>query len=123
MGWDSFLAEATELDKRHREGAKCFGEGVTSISDNTKVGTLIFKDTLPMGRIHCDEERILIALYQMSSAEKGAAVHTLRILAELVSVMSKEDQEKLISYAEFVEAARQKNLGISVKHPYQYEDG
>lgn len=121
MGWDDFIAEAEELDKRHREGAKCFGEGVTSIDDNNESVTLIFKETLHRGRLSHDEERILLSLYQLTNLDKDRGIHTLRILCELVSVMSQEDQMKLISYAEFMEADRQKRLGISVQHPYQFE--
>ncbi len=119
MGWDDLLEEAKEIKERHREAARQFGDGVTMTGDNDDI--MIFKHRVSPGQESKDEERLLLAVYHLAHSQKDGHLHTLRVLSELVSVMSPEDQDKLVSYAEFMEADRQKRLGISVQHPYQCE--
>lgn len=119
MGWDDLLEDVRELNARHREAARQFSEGLTITGDKNDI--LVFKHQLYPEQGIRDEESILMAVHRLAKNKMADKMHTLRILSELVSVMSPEDQDKLVSYAEFMEADRQKHLGISVQHPYQYE--
>lgn len=119
VDYKELIADYEKIEEQMRKMADEFGEGVFSIGPEDK--TILFKDHPASKEVSHEETLLLVTLYTLNSAKKGYAIRTLRILSELISVMSPEDQDKLVSYAEFMEADRQKRLGISVQHRYQCE--
>lgn len=116
---DALMKSVKEQDAKILALSQVLGHGITLTGKNNS--ELIFKDCFTTAECFQSEKALLIHVLQLNQSKKDHALRTLRILSELVSVMSPEDQDKLVSYAEFMEADRQKRLGISVQHPYQYE--
>ena len=113
------LKSIKEHDEKVRTLSQHLGYGITLTGENNS--ELIFKDYYRSEECFQSEKNLLIDILQINQAGKGKAMRTLYILAELVSVMTPEDQDKLVSYAEFMDAQRQKRLGISVRYAYQQE--
>ena len=73
------------------------------------------------GKLESELRSALLTLYQFNNNGQDTKMRTLRILGELVSTLDAKDQEKLVSYGEFLDAQSQKKRGISMEHPYQRE--
>ena len=62
-----------------------------------------------------------MSLYQLNLSNQSTKIRTIRILSELVYALDTKAQEHLLSYAEFLDARKQNQLGVHVTHPYQCE--
>ena len=61
------------------------------------------KTPLQSQELFTDEQSVLLSVLQMTLNENTDKMRTLRILAELVQSFGADDQEKLISYAEYLD--------------------
>lgn len=118
--WLELLRQSQKTADALRSLAEQLSIGVVTVGEGEEK-SIVFKDRYRSKQMYNDEHRLLLTILQINEAQQNRNMRTLRILAELVSVMSPEDQKELLAYAEFKETMRQKQLGISVKHPYQYE--
>lgn len=116
MGWDGMLEDETERQKIIGTAMSVLGYGVSAVNDRHDI---VFRDERRSTGFTENEQPHLLTLFQLNLQGNEKAMRTLRILGELVAVMSPEDQDRLVSYAEFIEAERQKRFGITVVHPYQ----
>lgn len=82
---------------------------------------LLVKAPAHGGKLESELRSALLTLYQFNNNGQDTKMRTLRILGELVSTLDAKDQEKLVSYGEFLDAQSQKKRGISMEHPYQRE--
>lgn len=85
---------------------------------------LVFKEQIGKGTAK-QQASLLLTLYQLNAQNSQSSekkIRTARILMELVSVLSPEDQDKLISYAEYLDSDyRQRNNMPPVIHQYKTE--
>ena len=116
MDYEELLANEAERQKTISAAIDALGYGVNSVNDRHDI---VFRDERRSTGFTENEQPHLLTLFQLNLQGNEKAMRTLRILGELVAVMSPEDQDRLVSYAEFIEAERQKRFGITVVHPYQ----
>ena len=116
---DVLLKSVKEQNAKVLALSQVLPHGITLTGKNNS--EILFKDYFTTAECFQSLKKLLLCILQLNQSKKNTELRTLRILSELVFVMSSEDQDKLISYAEFIEADRQKRLGISVQHPYQYD--
>ena len=116
MGWDGMLEDEAERQKIIGAAMSLLGYGINTVNNSHDI---VFRDEQRSAGFTESERPHLLTLYQLNLQGNEKAMRTLRILGELVAVMSPEDQDRLVSYAEFIEAERQKRFGITVVHPYQ----
>lgn len=116
MDYEELLASEAERQKALDAAIDVLGYGINTINNGHDI---VFRDEQRSASFTQNERPHLLSVFQMNLQGNEKAMRTLRILGELVAVMSPEDQDRLISYAEFIEAERQKRFGITVIHPYQ----
>ncbi len=119
MDWSGLLIDASERADKMREFLPLISDGVSVEGGKQKY--VLLKAPAQGGGLESGLRAALLTLYQINQAGQDTKMRTLRILGELVSSLDSKDQEKLISYAEFLDAQNQKRRGTSVVHPYQRE--
>lgn len=121
VSWDEFVASITEHNKKISDAMDMLGSGVFPAGREDHP-YLVYKAELPSREIEHDEAALLRRIAQMNNAGQVSKMRTLRVLSELVSCFNEDEQEKVLSYAEFIDIERQKRAGICVTHPYQQEN-
>ncbi len=119
MDWSGLLIDASERKDKMREFLPLIADGVSVEGGKQKY--VLLKAPAQGGGLESALHAALLTLYQINQAGQDTKMRTLRILGELVSSLDSKSQEKLISYAEFLDAQNQKRQGTSVVHPYQRE--
>lgn len=119
MDWGGLLASETERQDKMQEILPLIADGISIEGRNQKY--ILFKAPTHGDDLEAELRSALLTLYQFNNNSQGTKMRTLRILGELVSTLDARDQEKLVSYGEFLDAQNQKKRGISVEHPYQRE--
>lgn len=119
MDWNILLASEVERQNKMLEILPLIGEGI-SIEGRTQK-YILFKAPTYGGDLATELRAALLTLYQINQAGQDTKMRTLRILGELVSSFDSKAQEKLVSYAEFLDVQNQKRQGTSIVHPYQRE--
>ena len=116
---DEYLRMIRELNKAENAAVDNLGMGVTIAG--TKERCVVMKTPRKSDELCEEEMALLIKVVQITLQDDYSTMRSLRILSELIHSLNIEDQDKLISYAEFLDSERQKRFGISVQHPYQTE--
>ncbi len=119
MDWNGLLIDESERKDKMREFLPLIADGVSV--EGSKQKYVLLKAPAQGGGLESGLRATLLTLCQINQAGQDTKMRTLRILGELVSSLDSKDQEKLISYAEFLDAQNQKRRGTSVVHPYQRE--
>lgn len=119
MDWGSLLASAAERSEMVREVLPRITNGISIEGGNQKY--VLFKAPARGGETELQLRAALISLYQLNLSNQSTKIRTIRILSELVSALDTKAQEHLLSYAEFLDARKQDQLGVHVTHPYQRE--
>ena len=119
MDWDTLLASESEHREMVREVLPRITDGISIEGGGQKY--VLFKAPARSGEIECDLQAALLSLYQLNLSNQSTKLRTIRILSELVSSFDPKTQEHLLSYAEFLDARKQNQLGLHVTHPYQRE--
>jgi len=119
MDWSDLLAYEAERNDKMCEILPLITEGISVEGRTQKY--ILFKAPIHGGDLESELRTILLKLYQINHAKQGMKMHTLRILSELASSLNSRDQEKLVSYAEFLNTQNQKRLGAPIVDPYQRE--
>lgn len=114
---DEYLRMIRELNKAENAAVDNLGMGVTIAG--TKERCVVMKTPRKSDELCEEEMALLIKVVQITLQDDYSTMRSLRILSELIHSLNVEDQDKLISYAEFLDSERQKRFGISVQHPYQ----
>lgn len=114
---DEYLRMIRELNKAENAAVDNLGMGVTIAG--TKERCVVMKTPRKSDELCEEEMALLIKVVQITLQDDYSTMRSLRILSELIHSLNIEDQDKLISYAEFLDSERQKRFGISVQHPYQ----
>lgn len=120
INWEEFVASIAEHNKKITSAMDSIGTGVFP-GGREEHPYLVYKAALPSRSIEADEVALLLRVIQMNNAGQTDKMRTLRVLAELVSCFNEDEQNKVLSYAEFIDVERQKRAGIRVVHPYQQE--
>lgn len=119
MDWNILLASEVERQNKMLEILPLIGEGI-SIEGRTQK-YILFKAPTHGSDLDTELRAALLTLYQINQTGQDTKMRTLRILGELVCSFDSKAQEKLVSYAEFLDAQNQKRQGTSIVHPYQRE--
>ena len=119
MDWGGLLASEMERQDKMQEGLPLISDGMSIEGKNQKY--ILVKAPAHGGKLESELRSALLTLYQFNNNGQDTKMRTLRILGELVSTLDAKDQEKLVSYGEFLDAQSQKKRGISMEHPYQRE--
>lgn len=119
MDWDALLASESERREMVREVLPRITDGISIEGGSQKY--VLFKAPTCGGEIERDLRAALLSLYQLNLSNQGTKLQTIRILSELVSSFDSKTQEHLLSYAEFLDARKQNQLGVHVTYPYQRE--
>lgn len=119
MDWGGILAGEAERHNKMQEALPLMMDGISIEGRNQKY--ILFKAPSHGGGMETELCAALLPLYQLNQRGQESSMRTIRILGELVSTLGSKNQEKLISFGEFLDAQDQKKRGASVKHPYQYE--
>ncbi len=119
MDWGTLLASEEERQDKMLKILPLITDG-TSVEGRTQK-FILFKAPSHGGDLDAELRAALLTLYQINQAGQDTKMRTLRILGELVSSFDSKAQEKLVSYAEFLDAQNQKRQGTSIVHPYQRE--
>ena len=113
------LASEMERQDKMQEVLPLISDGISIEGKNQKY--ILVKAPAHGGKLESELRSALLTLYQLNNNGQDTKMRTLRILGELVSTLDARDQEKLVSYGEFLDAQSQKKRGFSVQHPYQRE--
>lgn len=119
MDWGDLLVSLVERREKISEILPLLTEGLSIEGDRQKY--ILFKAPTAGGELETELRAALLTLYQLNQARLESKMRTVRVLGELVASLDSKSQEQLISYGEFLDARRQKKLGISATHPYQQE--
>lgn len=119
MSWETLLAYEAERNDKMCEILPLITDGLSIEGRNQKY--LICKAPARGGDLQNDFHDALMSLYQLNLHGQDVKMRTIRILTELVSSLDAKSQEKLISYAEFLDTQSQNRYGYSTTHPYQRE--
>lgn len=119
IGWGGLLVSEMEHQNKMQEVLPLITDGISIEGKNQKY--ILVKAPAHGGKLDSELRSALLALYQFNHNGQDTKMRTLRILGELVSTLDARNQEKLVSYGEFLDAQNQKKKGISVEHPYQRE--
>ena len=119
MDWGSLLVSEAERQDKMQEVLPLITDGISIEGKNQKY--ILVKAPAHGGKLESELRSALLTLYQFNNNGQDTKMRTLRILGELVSTLDAKDQEKLVSYGEFLDAQSQKKRGISMEHPYQRE--
>lgn len=119
MDWGGLLVSETEHQDKMCEILPLITDGISTEGRNQKY--ILVKAPAHGGKLESELCSAFLTLYQLNNSGQDTKMHTLRILGELVSTLDARDQEKLVSYGEFLDVQSQKKRGISVEHPYQRE--
>ena len=119
MTWGSLLVSEAERQDKMQEVLPLITDGISIEGKNQKY--ILVKAPAHGGKLESELRSALLTLYQFNNNGQDTKMRTLRILGELVSTLDAKDQEKLVSYGEFLDAQSQKKRGISMEHPYQRE--
>ena len=119
MDWGGLLASETERQDKMQEVLPLIIDGISIEGRNQKY--ILVKAPAHGGKLESELRSALLTLYQLNNNGQDTKMRTLRILGELVSTLDARDQEKLVSYGEFLDAQSQQKKGVSVQHPYQRE--
>ena len=119
MDWGGLLVSEMERQDKMQEVLPLITDGVSIEGKNRKY--ILVKAPAHGGKLESELRSALLTLYQLNHSGEDSKMRTIRVLGELVSAMGIRDQEKLISYGEFLDAQNQQKKGVSVQHPYQRE--
>lgn len=119
MDWGGLLVSETERQDKMQKVLPLISDGISIEGKNQKY--ILFKAPTHGDDLEAELRSLLLTLYQLNHGDQGSKMRTLRVLGELVSSLGIRDQEKLVSYGEFLDAQNQQKKGISVQHPYQCE--
>ena len=119
MDWKTLLEDISSHNQK-MDGVLPLLENGVSVVGGTHSYT-IFKSPNHGGHLGHDLCSLLSVLYRLNSADCDIEMHCIRILSELVSTLDVKSLEKLISYAEYLDARNQEKLKESYQHPYQLE--
>lgn len=119
MDWGELLDSTAEHQDKMCEVLPLIIDGISIEGRNQKY--ILVKAPAHGGKLESELCSAFLTLYQLNNNGQDMKMRTLRILGELVSTLDARDQEKLLSYGEFLDAQNQKKKGISVEYPYQRE--
>ena len=119
IGWGGLLVSEMEHQNKMQEVLPLITDGISIEGKNQKY--ILVKAPAHGGKLESELRSALLTLYQLNNNGQDTKMRTLRILGELVSTLDAKDQEKLVSYGEFLDAQSQQKKGVSVQHPYQRE--
>lgn len=119
MDWGELLASEEERQDKMLEVLPLITDGISVEGGTQKY--ILFKAPSHGSDLESNLCTALLTLYQINQAGQDTKMRTLRILGELVSSFDSKTQEKLVSYAEFLDTQNQKRQGASIVHPYQRE--
>lgn len=119
MDWGGLLVSEAERQDKMQEVLPLIADGISIEGKNQKY--ILFKAPTHGDELEAELCSQLLTLYQLNHGDQDSKMRTMRVLGELVSSLGIRDQEKLISYGEFLDAQNQQKKGISVQHPYQRE--
>ena len=119
MDWGGLLVGEIERQDKMQEVLPLITDGISIEGKNQKY--ILFKAPTHGDDLEAELRSLLLTLYHLNHGGQDSKVRTMRILGELVSTLGIRDQEKLVSYGEFLDAQSQQKKGISVQHPYQRE--
>lgn len=119
MDWGGLLASETERQDKMQQVLPLITDGISIEGKNQKY--ILFKAPTHGDDLEAKLCSLLLTLYQLNHGGQDSKVRTMRILGELVSTLGIRDQEKLVSYGEFLDAQAQEKRGTSIQHPYQRE--
>lgn len=119
MDWGGLLASETERQDKMQEVLPLIADGISIEGKNQKY--ILFKAPTHGDELEAELRPLLLTLYQLNHGGQDSKVRTMRILGELVSSLGIRDQEKLVSYGEFLDTQSQEKRGTSIQHPYQRE--
>lgn len=120
LNMDEVMRAIRDYNKAVDAAADNLGIGVNVAGTDEKY--VLFKAPLHSQELFTEEKSVLISVLQLTLSENTAKMRTLRILTELVKSFDAEDQEKLISYAEYLDSEQQKRRGTLVQRPYQRDE-
>lgn len=119
MDWGTLLASESERCEMVGEVLPRIIDGISIVGGSQKY--VLFKVPTCGGEIERDLRAALLSLYQLNLSNQSRKLQTIRILSELVSSFDFKAQEHLLSYAEFLDARKQNQLGVHVIYLYQRE--
>lgn len=119
MDWGSLLVSETERQDKMQEVLPLITDGISIEGKNQKY--ILFKAPTHGDELEAELRPLLLTLYQLNHGGQDSKVRTMRILGELVSTLGVRDQEKLVSYGEFLDTQAQEKRGTSIQHSYQRE--
>ena len=109
MDWGELPTDGAEHQNKMREVLSLISDGVSVEGGTLKY--VLFKAFAYGGDMESGLYAALLTLYQLNQGRQDTKIHTLRILGELVASLDPKYQKQLVSYAEFLDFQRQKQLG------------
>ena len=108
MEWGKLPYNEAERQDKMCEILPLIADGI-SVEGRTLKYVLLKMPTYG-GDLEADLRAVLLILYQLNQSRQYTKMRALRILWELAAPLDIKSQEKLISYAEFLDFQRQKKL-------------